>query len=943
MRKLAITIVVLVLVVVAALLVVPHLIDINQYRGQIQAELQKRLNRPVQLGNLAMSSFPLQVQVESVSIGDDPNFHSNAPFAQVGELDISVKLLPLLGKTIEIKSLELKRPRIELIRSARGEWNFSTLGQNSTAPQNASPAKQAPSPAPQAASQPSEFSLGELKITDGQIAVTDYQKHESRAVYDHIDLALKDYAPGRPFSLDVAVHLPGSGSQALELSGEGGPINDAQMLNTPFKGTVKLNQVSLSGAQKFLNAEALRGTDAVISGSTDFSNSNGRMTANGSLKLENAVIHGVEVGYPISTDFDLVDDLNNDVIQIKKGALKLGSTPLALNGTLNTRPTPSVIDLSLNASNASIQEAARLAAAFGIAFSPNAKIAGQLTADVHAQGPTDHLALNGNVSGRNLEITGKDIKQPVRVPAIELSMNPQQIQSNSFTATSGGTTLNVQMTLSQYVGNSPNVDATLKTVNAKVEELLNIAKAYGLDAVEGMSGSGNISLDVHATGPIKNTNAMTFYGTGALQNVSLRTPSLTQPLNVRNVNMQFTQNSVNLTNLAASLGSTNASGNLSVANFDAPRLSFSLTADKINATELEKITGSTQKAPTKKKAESSWSLIPTADAAPATQPGLLQKATGTGSIVVGTVRYEQTELTNVRSNVTLNHGIIQLNPLTSQIYGGQGNGSVTIDTRPTPMTYAVNTKLTGVDANKLLSSLSSVKDTVYGSLASNTNATFATPPSGNIAQTLNGTLALNLTNGRITKLDLLKELSKIGKFGGHADKGYTAISQMSATFNVRDGIAQTNDLKAVLDVGTMAATGTVNLVNQALNLHVTAVLNKGFSQSVGGTGIGGYLDTALANKNGELILPVLITGSMDHPIVVPDIQQIAQMKLKNLLPSAAGLLSGKGGNNLGGLLSGILGGQQQEKAKPGHPQQPQKQQNPLNDALDQLLGGKKKQ
>ena len=36
-------------VIVIALLALPHIIDVNQYRGQIQAELQQRLNRPVQL------------------------------------------------------------------------------------------------------------------------------------------------------------------------------------------------------------------------------------------------------------------------------------------------------------------------------------------------------------------------------------------------------------------------------------------------------------------------------------------------------------------------------------------------------------------------------------------------------------------------------------------------------------------------------------------------------------------------------------------------------------------------------------------------------------------------------------------------------------------------------------------------------------------------------
>jgi hypothetical protein len=244
----------------------------------------------------------------------------------------------------------------------------------------------------------------------------------------------------------------------------------------------------------------------------------------------------------------------------------------------------------------------------------------------------------------------------------------------------------------------------------------------------------------------------------------------------------------------------------------------------------------------------------------------------------------------------------------------------------------------------MLSAISSVKNTLYGTLAATTNVTFSTPDSGDVAQTLNGTLAMTLSNGKIMKLDLPGELAKIGKFGGVSPKGYTAISQMSGTYAIHNGVAQTNDMKAALDIGTMAAQGTVNLVSQDLNMHVTAVLNKGFSQSVGGTGIGGYLNTALANKNGELVLPVLITGNMNHPLVAPDVQQIAKMKLNNLLPTAGGLLNGKGGNDLGGLVGGLLGGQQahgqQQPAKPG---QPQKQQpNPLGDALNQILGGQKK-
>ena len=929
MRKLVIAVVAVVVLFVLVMLLLPHIIDINQYRGEIQSQLQDRLHRPVQFGPLSLAVFPLRVQAQNVTIGEDPRFHSSLPFAQVGEMDISVKLLPLLSKTIAISSLTLKQPKIELIKDEAGIWNFSGIGQPTP---TAAPAQAAPTSTQPAAAAPSNsdssFALDELKITDGQVAVTDLQKHEPRAVYDHIDATVKDYAPNKQFSIDVAAHVPGKGAETLSLEGKVGPINQAQMLSTPFDGKLKLDEVSLAGAQKFLNSSALEGSDAMLSGSTDLVNSGGNMAAKGSLKINDAVVHNVQVGYPITADFNVADNLNTDVIQIKKGDVKLGSTPLSVSGTLNTHTTPGTADVNVTAKEASIEDAARLAAAFGVAFSPNAKITGQLSANIHAQGAMNNLALNGTVNGRNLEITGKDIAQAVKVPNLDLTMTPQDIRSSPFTATSGATTLNGQLAIAQYTSPSPTVDATIKTVNAKVDELLSIAKAYGVSAVEGMSGSGAITLDLHATGPVKNTDAMNFSGTGAIQDATLKTPSLTQPVTVRNVNLQFTQNSVNLTNINAAVGSTNATGNLSMANFQAPRLTFALAADKINVLELQKLMPPSKPAPAK-KASSSWSLVPAAEAAPAPQPSFLDTATGTGTISVGSLIYDRTTLTNVHSGVNLNHGVVQLNPLTGQIYGGQINGSITADLRQVTSSFAVNAKLNGADANQLLTAVGNMKDTLTGTLNANVNQTFATPPSGDVTQTLNGPFSFTLTNGKLMKIDLLNELGKIAKFGG-GSKGYTAISSMSGTFDVHNGVANTNDLKAALDVGSMAATGTINLVNEALALHMTAVLDKAFSQSVGGTGVGGYLNTALGNKNGELVLPVIIGGTMSHPLVTPDMQKIAQMKLNNLVPSA------------GGLVGALLGGSQAKQGQqPGKTAQPSQQQQ-LQDALGGLLGGSKK-
>ena len=334
MRKLGITVLVIVVLLIAAGLIIPHLIDINHYRGQIQAELQKRLGRTVQLGDMSLSLIPPAFEVQNAVIGNDPQFsNDNRPFAAADKLKVRVAFWPLLSKKLDVKSLELDHPKIELVRNQQGVWNFSTLGQPAqppSTPQSSStppagrtaPAqaqKQKPSPEPVQSGQGTQtgggaagqFSLANLSIVDGQVAITDQQKHQPRAVYNHIDMTVNSFAPDRQFSIQVAAHLPseGNGSQnagakeTIRLQGKGGPIQQADMLNTPFDGTLELDQVSLASAQKFLNSQALSGMNALVTGQAAVKNENGKITSSGNIQLQNPQIKTVNVGYPITLKY----------------------------------------------------------------------------------------------------------------------------------------------------------------------------------------------------------------------------------------------------------------------------------------------------------------------------------------------------------------------------------------------------------------------------------------------------------------------------------------------------------------------------------------------------------------------------------------------------------------------------------------------------------------
>src|ERR1700738_3765721 len=110
---------------IALVLALPYFIDVNQHRGAIQSELEKRLHRKVTLGAMGLRLIPLSIRVEDVSISEDPTFASQAPFLPAKHIDVHVGLLPLLRKQVSVESLHLRGPSVELIRNAEGRWNYA--------------------------------------------------------------------------------------------------------------------------------------------------------------------------------------------------------------------------------------------------------------------------------------------------------------------------------------------------------------------------------------------------------------------------------------------------------------------------------------------------------------------------------------------------------------------------------------------------------------------------------------------------------------------------------------------------------------------------------------------------------------------------------------------------------------------------------------------------
>src|SRR5262245_47507797 len=118
-------------VLAAALGAVVMFVDVNQYRPEIQNQLEKALGRKVTLGTMSLGLLPPAIRIEQVAIDEDPAFPSDKPFLAAKEISVRVGLIPLLSKQVSVDTLRIIDPAVELIRSAEGKWNYSSLGKNS--------------------------------------------------------------------------------------------------------------------------------------------------------------------------------------------------------------------------------------------------------------------------------------------------------------------------------------------------------------------------------------------------------------------------------------------------------------------------------------------------------------------------------------------------------------------------------------------------------------------------------------------------------------------------------------------------------------------------------------------------------------------------------------------------------------------------------------------
>ena len=210
----------LVLLLLAAIIVVPLVVDPNDYREEIQAVVKEKTGRDLSInGDLSLSIFPwIGIGINDVSLSNAAGFKADH-FADIKEASVKVKLLPLLSRKVEVSTVVLNGLYLNLAKDRTGKTNWDDMASSSVDSSEKSSDIDADEASGAALG---AIVVGGLQIVDANITWNDASKGEQYHLAD-LDLTTDALSIGSPMGIDLAFTVDSSKPKAtvrMKLNGD---------------------------------------------------------------------------------------------------------------------------------------------------------------------------------------------------------------------------------------------------------------------------------------------------------------------------------------------------------------------------------------------------------------------------------------------------------------------------------------------------------------------------------------------------------------------------------------------------------------------------------------------------------------------------------------------------------------------------------------------------
>jgi AsmA protein len=322
-----------ILFVLLAAFVLPYLISLDKYKGMVEEQLEKTLQRDCSLGKLRITIFPtMGTKIQNLVISNPSGF-SETPLLSLETLKVRVKIIPLVFGKREIAGLTLIHPTVFIEKDPRGRSNIPYMEKTSTSDRKGT-LKSGKVKAEESKTLQG-ISLTKASIRDGKFIYLDRSTTpQRRTEIERIDLDLKDLSLEKKIQYKLSLHWsPG----AVSLEGWAGPFGKTiDIKSIPLEGRLRADFPELDGLMNKLAAGDENIMQGALKADMDFRGDTGSsLTAQGEILLKD-----FSIGEQGKRTIDDLDILLRPEFKLTGGAERLELTatlfldkiPFLING-----------------------------------------------------------------------------------------------------------------------------------------------------------------------------------------------------------------------------------------------------------------------------------------------------------------------------------------------------------------------------------------------------------------------------------------------------------------------------------------------------------------------------------------------------------------------------------------------------------------------------------
>lgn len=823
----------------------------NDYKPTVIQLVKDKKQRTLEIkGDIKLSFWPkIGADLGEITLSEH---QSDKQFAAIKSAKVALAVLPLLKKEIVVDTVYLDGAQVNVIQHADGSFNFDDLLSKE-----------------EEESQQINFDVQGIKVTNTQASFTN-EKSGAKYTVDQFNLTTGQVALKKPFDVATDFHLAANQ-----------PAIDA-------KAVIKANVMADPEGKHFV----VKGLDAQLKGAL-LDGQDVTVTTIGAVDVDGA-----------KTALD-VSGLKLAMQGNFKGAerdISLQAPALAVNPQLISSEKV-LLALKQKDANGDLAVEVTLAELKGNQQAVESK---GLTADVNvnagARKVEGHFSspVKANLADMIFEVpalAGKfDIKDPA-LPngamqgqfklAANANVKQEQVKT-TFDLTLAETKLNGDVSVAGF--SEPHIGFKVHADTLNLNALL--GKADSKKAAAASSDKASTKSDK----PADLSALKTLFLDGSINIGKILYSPYT--LTGLNVGIKADGQKLALQGLDVKLDDSRIQGNVGISQFSKPLYTFDLNIDKLDlnrylpAAEAK----STESKPAEKTASSPEQPM---------DLSALKALNAQGNIRIGWLKYGKTEAKNLNMGLKAQDGVASLDPLNVDAYQGTVRGAVKLDARTTP-TVSIQQSLQNIAVGPLL------VDTINNDMLSgNGNVNLNVTAQGNtvtaLKKSLGGSVDLRMADGAVKGFDLAGTIRDAkgklnalkGQTSAETDKSKkTDFSELTATFNIKNGVAHNDDLAMKAPIFRLTkgeSKGDIDIGKEQINYLAKPTLVNSLK------GQGGKE----AEQLGSVGIPVKITGTFAAPKFGVDMAALGQALAKSLALDALGeKIGGSKADALKGLLNG---------------------------------------